>query len=205
MQLTKISAIYVSQTTHSVEGGSDTLEDLGKRATVGSLCHIPFQNILFWNTRLPRRINSPTPTPPKRPDYDDPWPHTAIHAHRLADLLPHNLQQRRLVRKRFDSGEILARPARALLPRPHLERESRPSEAGIVAKGSDTTAGCVGEEFEVEQRAATTGPAGEDGLPAGLLFVAVGKHDVRVWERRGVVLREFFEGDDVGILRRGSP
>jgi hypothetical protein len=41
-------------------------------------------------------------------------------------------------------------------------------------------------------------PAGEDLFPTGLVFVAVGKHDVSVWEGCRVVFGELFEAKDVG-------
>lgn len=63
----------------------------------------------------------------------------------------------------------------------------------MEAKGGDAAALLVGQELEVQQRAAAAREAGQDLLPAGLVLVAVRELDVGVLEREVLVFGQFFE------------
>jgi hypothetical protein len=86
-------------------------------------------------------------------------------------------------------------PAAALLGADGKAAGGGAREAGVEAKGGDAPAVLVLEELEVVEGAAAVAEALEDGRPAGLVLVAVGKLDVRL--RQGLLgLGELLEADD---------
>lgn len=78
---------------------------------------------------------------------------------------------------------------------PSFNCESGAGVTRVVSKGSNTAAGFVLQEFEVEKGTTAAGETREDFLPAALVFVAVGELDMGMLEREGF-FGQFFEADD---------
>lgn len=87
---------------------------------------------------------------------------------------------------------------------PGLDGERGAGIACVVPEGSNSAAGVVGEEFEVEEGAAALREAREDFFPACLVFVAVGELHVSVLEGE-FVFGELFETDDDVVGRSVDP
>jgi hypothetical protein len=68
----------------------------------------------------------------------------------------------------------------------------------MVSKRSDSSSIYIREKLQVEKSASAAGPASKNALPASLLLVTMGKHDMCMGKRRVVMLREFFEAEDIG-------
>jgi hypothetical protein len=66
---------------------------------------------------------------------------------------------------------------------PRLDSQGCACEAGMVSEGGDTSAGGVLEEFKVVEGTLTRREAGKNGVPAGLVLVAVCELDVSMFER----------------------
>jgi hypothetical protein len=68
------------------------------------------------------------------------------------------------------------------LPSPGLKRKSCTGKAGVVSEGCDT-AYVVDEKFEVKEGSTAARESREDGLPSGLVLVAMCELDVNMLER----------------------
>lgn len=86
------------------------------------------------------------------------------------------------------------------------QTSSRTSEAGVVSKRSHAASGIVLQELQVVEQAggSSLGEAVKHVCPAGLLLVAVGKLNVRVWQG-GVFYRKLLQTNNEGILGRVGP
>ena len=169
------------------------LDDLGEGAALGRFCQVPFQDVLVWDAGLFAEVDGASAAAAEGTDHQ----HAGFAAsarltgcHLGADVV----EQEVLVGVGADGGHGFGFRVLEMVG-PCLDSEGGACVACVVAECCYAAAGVVGEEFEVEERAAALGEAGEDIFPAGLAFVAVGELDVRMFEGE-FVFGELFEADD---------
>jgi hypothetical protein len=104
-----------------------------KRAALGSLSHIPPEDVFLRHAGLAEGIASTGTAAAEGADDDDAWQATGLLGAGGQGLLD-VLEQRGLVRVALDAGERLL-GAMLELPGPGLEGESGTGETGMVAKG----------------------------------------------------------------------
>lgn len=91
------------------------------------------------------------------------------------------------------------------LPRPVLQGQRSTGKASVISESSNSPPALgVRQKLQIEQGAATTGEAGEYGVPVLLALVAVGELDVDVLEGEGL-LAQLLEADDDVVLGRVDP
>ena len=79
-------------------------------------------------------------------------------------------------------------------------RQSLSNVKTQVFHTSHSSSSIIREELQVQQSSTPTRPPAKNLLPAALLLVAVRKGDVDMLQRE-VLLGQFFQTQDVGILR----
>lgn len=148
------------------------LGDLLEGPALGRFRHIPLEDLLRGQARLKAQVHGAATAAAQRADDDDARQAAGLLLARRQVLLDVR-DQRVLVRVALDAGERL--PARVRqLPRPVLERERAAAESRLVPEGRDSPPRRgVLEELEVEERAAATREAGQDGVPTRLLLIAM--------------------------------
>lgn len=170
------------------------LDDLYERTAPSSLGHIPLEDILAIQPRLEAEIHRALPAAPKSANDQ----HAGLAAEFLGppgDSRLDVLNQRILVREGLDGAEFAAGVDG--LVGPDFEAEGGAGEARVVAKGGDSAAAFVLQEFEVEEGSAAAGEAAEDALPAGLVLEDVQEGDVGVLEGEVFVGKLLEAEDDV--------
>lgn len=162
------------------------VDDLLEWSTLGSLGHIPLDDVLLWDTGAPAEIHSAGSASSEGSNDED--------ARCAADLLCAFCDglldvgdQGGLVGVGADAREWLAV---SQLPGPVLERKSGAGKASVVSVCGDTAAPLVNKELEVEKSAIAAREAREDGLPSTLRLIAMCELDVYVlqWDYIASVL-----------------
>lgn len=140
-----------------------------ERTALGSLCHIPVENVLVGDAGLLESADGTGAATATGTD-DNHAGQTAGLRNTLLDSLLDVGDQSILVGVALNAGEGLAVVE---LPSPHLEGKSGTGETGVEAEGSNTATVLVNQELEVKKSAATAGESGKNVLPTGLLLVCV--------------------------------
>ncbi|KAL1837227.1 hypothetical protein VTJ49DRAFT_4109 [Mycothermus thermophilus] len=140
-----------------------------ERPALGSLSHIPLEDILLGHAGLAEGIHGARAATAEGTNNNNPRLTAGLLGAGLQGLLDIS-DERGLVGVALDAGERLV-SAVLELPGPGLEGERSAGETGVVAEGGNTATALVDQELEVEEGAAAAGEAGENLLPAVLLLV----------------------------------